>query len=215
MKWAAISPSLLIYNQQGIYQLEWEHKKCDLLVEVLREKTKELQMLHVTRDLQSVFRNNGAPAPTTSTATRGGGVGLEGGPPSDFANLEALARQREVNQKKLLQERQRKLQKVNRLIEEKRLQNEEVSRHLVTLDKVLQEQERLRTSMQTMEDQNSRRMRSMVTLKKLKDISQAQKTELQLLTGDLDKMRLRTFPAFVDERGVSTLPPDTKKTLWQ
>lgn len=182
----------------------------------MREKTKELQMLHVTRDLQSVFRSNGAPPPTTTSRTGGGGggtVGLDGGPPSDFANLEALARQRELNQRKLLLEKQRKLQKVGKLIEDKRQQNEEVSRHLVTLDKVLQEQERLRSSMQTMEDQNSRRMRSMVTLKKLKDISQAQKTELQMLTGDLDKQRLRTYPTFVDAMG-SSLPPDTKKSLW-
>ena len=140
---------------------------------------------------------------------------MEGGPPSDFANREALAKQREINQKKLLQERQRKLQKVGKLIEEKRQQNEEVSRHLVTLEKVLQEQERLRTSMQTMEDQNSRRMRSMVTLKKLKDISAAQKTEIQSLVSDLDRLRCRTFPTFLDPSGTSQLPPDTKNTLWQ
>lgn len=198
---------------QGIYQLEWEHQKCDLLVEVLREKTKELQMLHVTRELQSVFRSNGAPVPSTSTTPARGG---EGGPPSDHANLEALAKQREVNQKKLLQERQRKLQKVNKLIEEKRQQNEEVSRHLITLEKVLQEQERLRMSMQTMEDQNSRRMRSMVTLKKLKDISAAQKTEIMSLTSELDRLRCRTFPTFMDPSATAnSLPPDTKNTLWQ
>ena len=172
-------------------------------------------MLHVTRELQSVFRSNGAPASTSSTAVKGGGGGLEGGPPSDYANLEALSKQREVNQKKLLQDRQRKLQKVGKLIEEKQQQNEEVSRHLLTLEKVLQEQERLRTSMQTMEDQNSRRMRSMVTLKKLKDISAAQKTEIQSLVSDLDKQRLRTFPTFVDPSGTSKLPPDTKNSFWQ
>lgn len=197
--------------KKGIYQLEWEHKKCDLMVDELREKTKELQMLHVTRELQSVFRSSGAPAaPPTTTSGRGGaGTGLEGGPSSDYANLEALGRQREINQKKLLLDRQRKLQKVAKLIEEKRQQNEDVSRHLVTLEKVLEEQERLRTSMQTMEDQNSRRMRSMVTHKKLKDIAGAQRAELQALTSHLETLRLRTFPTFVDNAS-QALPPDTR-----
>ena len=39
------------------------------------------------------------------------------------------------------------------------MQNGEVSRHLVTLERVLSEQERLRQSMQSTEEQNSRRMR--------------------------------------------------------
>ena len=42
------------------------------------------------------------------------------------------------------------------------MQNGEVSKHLVTLERVLSEQERLKQSMQSAEEQNSRRMRRYV-----------------------------------------------------
>ncbi len=128
--------------KKGIYQIEWEHKRCDMMVEDLREKTKELQMLHVTRDLQSVFRE-----------------GEDKSAVNEAASLEALARQRETLHAKMVAERQKKLRRIARGIEDKSKQNSEVGKHLVTLQRVLAEQERLRESMQTSEDQNSRRMR--------------------------------------------------------
>lgn len=133
-----------------------------------------------------------------------------------MASLEALARQREVVHKKNVTERQRRMAKVANAIEDKQAQNDEVNRHLVTLERVLSEQERLRESMQTMEDQNSRRMRSMVTHKKLKEISSAQQSEMQALVKELERLRLRTYPTFMDSGGtVNGLPPDTKSSLWR
>ena len=38
--------------KKGIYQLEWEHRRCDMMIDDLKEKTRELQLLHVTRDIQ-------------------------------------------------------------------------------------------------------------------------------------------------------------------
>jgi hypothetical protein len=61
-----------------------------MMVEDLREKTKELQMLHVTRDFQSVFdaeKKKGA---------KGGAAGDKGAAQNEAASLEALAKQREA-----------------------------------------------------------------------------------------------------------------------
>lgn len=139
-----------------------------------------------------------------------------GGGSNDVASLEALSRQREVVHKKNVTERQRRMAKVAKSIEDKRAQNEEVNRHLVTLERVLAEQERLRESMQTMEDQNSRRMRSMVTHKKLKEIATAQQSEMQALVKELERLRLRTYPTFLDSGASGNgLPPDTKSSLWK
>lgn len=55
-----------------------------MMVEDLREKTRELQMFHVTRDLQAVFNE-----------------GEERGQANESANLEALSRQRETLHKKV------------------------------------------------------------------------------------------------------------------
>lgn len=35
-----------------LLQAEWDAKRCDLRVEELREKVRELQLMHVTRDMQ-------------------------------------------------------------------------------------------------------------------------------------------------------------------
>jgi hypothetical protein len=53
-----------------------------------------------------------------------------------------------------------------------------------------------------------RKMKSLVTNKKLKDIAKAQADELALLTGELDKLQLRTFPSFFDT-ATQYQPPDT------
>ena len=56
-------------------------------------------------------------------------------------------------------EKQKVLRKIQRNVDLKQAQNAEVSAHLVTLARVLAEQERLRQSMQSIEDQTGRRMR--------------------------------------------------------
>ncbi len=58
--------------------------------------------------------------------------------------------------------------------------------------------------------------RSMVTHKKLKDIATAQQGELQALAQELDKLRMKTYPTFMDSAAnAGQLPPDTKGSLWK
>jgi hypothetical protein len=75
-------------------------------------------------------------------------------------------------------------------------------------------QERLRASMQSVEDASGRKMRSVVTHKKLKDIAAAQATEVHALSGELDRLRKRTYPTFVENQ-LAPLPPDAKAGLWK
>jgi len=183
--------------KKGIYQLEWEHKRCDMMIEDLKEKTRELQLLHVTRDIQTVFRD-----------------GEDKSSANEAASLEALLKQREKLHKKSVQEREKRMRKLKGLIDEKQHQNSEVVKHLVTLEKVLAEQERLRQSMQSIDEQTTRRMRSLVTHKKLKEIAAAQQAEMRALANELDAARLRTYPTFVEP--ARTLPPDTKSPfVWK
>ena len=55
----------------------------------------------------------------------------------------------------------------------------------------------------------------MVTHKRLKEIAGAQQSEMSALAAELDKLRLRTYPTFVDPAALSSLPPDTKASLWR
>lgn len=52
-------------------------------------------------------------------------------------------------------------------------------------------------------------MKGLVTTKKLRDIQQAQQTEIANMRRELDRLHMRTFPSFVD---ISTpLQPDEIK----
>ena len=63
----------------------------------LSEKTKELQMMHVTRDFSSVFRADKKTSKTPASSSSGSGRIKGGGEAAhEVATLEALAKQREV-----------------------------------------------------------------------------------------------------------------------
>jgi hypothetical protein len=56
-----------------------------------------------------------------------------------------------------------------------------------------------------------RRMKGLVTTKKLRDIQQAQQAEIANMRRELDRLHMRTFPSFVDIS--NPLQPD-EITLW-
>ncbi len=107
----------------------------------------------------------------------------------EAASLEALMKQRERLHAKALEDKQRRLRKLQADVAARANQNQEVAVHLVTLGKVLEEQQRLQAGMQSANEQAARRMRSLVTHKKLKDIALAQQAELTELRAQLEKLR--------------------------
>lgn len=85
---------------------------------------------------------------------------------------------------------------------EKRKQNTELKGQVDALDEMLAEEVRVQGSAtvnQAAEDTTMlhKRMRSLVTQARLRDIAQAQAQEVALLQGELERLRLRTFPSFV------------------
>ena len=68
--------------KRGIYALQWENKRCEMEAEDVGALTKELQLLHVTKDFQQQLKAGGGAA---------GGLGVEGkAGGKEVANLEAL-----------------------------------------------------------------------------------------------------------------------------
>jgi len=53
-------------------------------------------------------------------------------------------------------------------------------------------------------------MKTMVTHKRLTDISKAQREELEMLRAEVERLNLRTYPSFVEE---SPCFPDTDQDM--
>jgi hypothetical protein len=68
---------------------------------------------------------------------------------------------------------------------------------LSSLSADLQNQQRLAASRVSSEEAASRRMRAMVTLRKLRDIADAQAAELGGLQAEYTRLHMKTYPTFV------------------
>ncbi|KAJ9513910.1 hypothetical protein QJQ45_020990 [Haematococcus lacustris] len=185
--------------RKGCHQLDWEHKRCDMLLAELRERVRELQLLHVTRDMQAVFRQDGSPQAAAPVV-------------NETAALEALAKQRERLHRKAMTERGKSLKQIGQQISDKAGQNMEVNHHVVGLQRVLEEQQRLRASMGAADEAIDRRLKSLVTHKKLKEIALAQADEVRALSSELDRLRLKTYPTFLEPTS-SLFPADIRMPL--
>ncbi len=111
---------------RGMHQLKWEKARCDLRIQELRETVRDLQLLHVTRDMQAAYQKGGQEARAADKLQSA----------NEQASLENLAKQRDRLHKKALGEKARALRAMSQQIQEQAGQNTDVARHLVHLQKV-------------------------------------------------------------------------------
>ena len=155
------------------------------------EKTKEFQLLRVTKSLQMLIKNG------EDTANNAEVLGLE----------HRLDHNRRLHVKKV-DEKHLFLRKTQAQISQKKLQNSQFADEVMDIKGRIVEQDRLQET-QFAEDSTElnlqKRMRSLVTQRKLKDIAKAQAEEVAVLKQELEKLRLRTYPSFIEKH---FLPPD-------
>ena len=177
--------------KKGIYDAQWENQKCNMLEEDWIEKTKEFQLLRVTKSLQKLIKNG------EDTANNAEVLGLE----------HRLDHNRRLHVKKV-DEKHLFLRKTQAQISQKKLQNSQFADEVMDIKGRIVEQDRLQET-QFAEDSTElnlqKRMRSLVTQRKLKDIAKAQAEEVAVLKQELEKLRLRTYPSFIEKH---FLPPD-------
>ena len=168
--------------KKGIYELQWENKKLQMEAEDLIEKTKELQLLRVTKNLQSILKH-----------------GEETSSQSEVTALEARLEHNKMLHEKHLVEKRKHIQKMRSSIEEKGLHNEYLLKQIRELEQTVDNLEHLRNQSRNQYDGRARRMRNLMTQRKLQDLSLAQQEEIQMLQTELEKMKLRSFPSFTQE----------------
>lgn len=184
--------------KKGIYELQWVNQRLEMEAEDWVEKTREFQLLRVTKDLQQALRSG--------TAEN-----------SSSLEVQLLEKNLEHQQRlhvKNLADRDAALRRVEVQISERRKQNRSLQRQLGDLEDMITDERRIQVSQAAEKGDEAaqdevlqRRMRSLVTQARLRDIAKAQEAEIQALRAELERVRLRTFPSFV-ERGDNL--PDEK-----
>jgi hypothetical protein len=111
---------------KGTHMVRWEAARCELQISELREKVRDLQLLHVTRDMHVALQGGGSEARAADKQAAA----------AQLASLEALARQRDKLHAKSITEREKALRALEMQISQQMVQNTDVARHLVSLQKV-------------------------------------------------------------------------------
>jgi hypothetical protein len=170
--------------KKGIYDIEWENNRLYMLEEDWAQKTKEFQLLRVTKGLQSFLKSG----EDTSNS-------------SEHSALESRLDHNKALSAKSVKEKQKALHKIQRVLMDVRQHNMELQSQVTELEYAVQEEQHANKTKKDEQDAGgkktaARRMRSLVTERKLADISKAQAEEISLLKQELERLRRRTFPSF-------------------
>ena len=170
--------------KKGIYDIEWENNRLDMLEEDWAEKTKEFQLLRVTKSLQAFLKSG----EDTSNS-------------SEHAALESRLDHNRALGAKSINEKQKGLNKIQRIMLDVKNHNSELDAQVRELEYAVKQKENAKKGKEEEKKDGkqmaARRMRSLVTERKLVDISKAQAEEISLLQQELERLRRRTFPSFV------------------
>ncbi|TYZ65389.1 hypothetical protein PybrP1_008761 [[Pythium] brassicae (nom. inval.)] len=182
--------------RKNINVMEWEHTLLQLQTKDMEERYTDIQLLRVTKDLQELFHTGD----TTEKQQR------------EIALLEAkmghLGRSHQTNLLKL----DETMGKLQRQLRERERENDGFEQQVQRLQMQVQIREDILASRKTAALRNaaaassagagggereSPQLKAIIVRRKLVDLAKAQTEEIEYLRLELDKMRRRTFPSFV------------------
>eukprot|EP00741_Cyanophora_paradoxa_P008713 tig00001371_g8435.t1 len=172
--------------RKGIVALEWENRMLDMKSADWVERTRDLQLLRVTKGLQSVIRG-----------------GEEKRQQDEVVSLEKRLEHMRDAQEHEVQRRREEIARVQRQLDEKQDENDFLGGEIGQLAGAVDSRGRI-AQVKGSEEEHVRareqRMREMVAQRRLREMAATQTDEIEMLRAEVARIRKRTFPIFAPLR---------------
>ena len=168
--------------RKGIVMLQWENQKADMEAVDLVERTKEFQLLRVTKDLQGKIRG-----------------GFEDNQQVEVAALEKKLEQLKASHEDKVADLRRQVAKIGNLIADRNNEMESLAGQIEQLEGSVLEREMIHEIQSKNKDAAGdahKRFSEVHMKRKLQTLVGMQTQEIELLREELDRLRRRTFPTF-------------------
>nr|XP_014343793.1 PREDICTED: cilia- and flagella-associated protein 43 [Latimeria chalumnae] len=177
--------------RKGIVQLEWEHKKMQMEMEDLNNKARDIQNMKMTKDILKYLND----------------PDYESGISKQIAVLEKTIQAQEKHHIKNVNRYKRILKDLKQHIKHKEKENKKMDEDLQEMLVSTSERKHIYTAIAAGKNTQSAaeiRYQDIVQRRKLVDLARAQTQEVAVLRAEVERLRMKTFPALVQMESQTT-----------
>ncbi|ESO90244.1 hypothetical protein LOTGIDRAFT_233795 [Lottia gigantea] len=169
--------------RKGIIQLEWEHKRMLMEMDDLQNKMKDIQFMKVTREIQAYLSEKDYVSKKTQ----------------DILILEQTLQLLKKTHEKNVSEKRKILKDLNKTIRTKESSNQDLDSQLTEINVSVNERKHIDdvNAERRLDTGAEKRYKEIVQRRKLVDLAKAQAQEVAVLRAEVERLRMRTFPALV------------------
>ncbi|KAK3096042.1 hypothetical protein FSP39_022384 [Pinctada imbricata] len=170
--------------RKGIIQLEWEQKRMIMQMEDLQNKMKDIQFMKVTREIQLYLSNED----------------YEGKKAEEIGKLEQTILTQLRHHDKNVRAKKKMLKELDKTIKGRTDENKSMDTDLTELNVQVNERRlinEVNADRRSDSGGSEKRYQEIVQRRKLVDLAKAQAQEVAVLRAEVERLRMRTFPALV------------------